>query len=130
MTDLTNAEAICFWEGQIWVTVQEGLLHFLFENKGSTYDGKGSKMLNALSQHCCPDSVANAFTTLLSLFNDSMGELEEIMAFCSHFDGMVDNMAQCKIVIPPILMVMFFFCLLHSCYNDLLEQFWSCYKSL
>jgi hypothetical protein len=27
-------------------------------------------------------------------------------------------------------MVMFFLCLLHSCYNDLLEQFWSRYKSL
>jgi hypothetical protein len=123
VTDLTNAKASCFWEGQIWVVVQEGLLHFLFENKGSMYDGKGYEMLDALNQHCRPDSVSNAFSTLLLLFNDSMGESEETMAFHSHFDGIVDNMAQCKIVIPPILMVVFFLCLLHSCYDDLLEQF-------
>jgi hypothetical protein len=110
--------------------VQEGLLHFLFENKGSLYDGKGFEMLDALNQHCRPDSVASAFITLLSLFNDNMGELEEIMAFHSHFDEMVNNMAQCKIVFPPILMVMFLFCSLHSHHNDLLEQFWSHYKSL
>jgi hypothetical protein len=59
-----------------------------------------------------------------------MGELEEIMAFRSRFDGMVNIMAQCKIVIPPILMVRFFLHLLHSCYNDLLEQFRSRYKPL
>ncbi len=89
--------------------VQEALLHFLFESKGSMYDGKGFEMLDALNQHCCPDSGTNAFTTLLSLFNDNMGETEEIMAFCSCFDRMVTNMAQCKIVIPPILMVIFSF---------------------
>jgi hypothetical protein len=93
-------------------------------------DSKGFEMLDALNQHCRHDFVANAFTTLLSLFNDNMGESEEIMAFCSHFDGMVNDMAQCKIVIPPILIVMFFLCLLHSCYDDLLEQFQSRYKSL
>jgi hypothetical protein len=130
VSDSRNVEASCFWEGQIRVAVQEGLLLFLFENKGSMYDGKGFEMLDALNHHCCPDTNANAFTTLLSLFNDNMGELEEIMAFRSCFDGMVNNMARCKIVIPSILMVMFFICLLHSCYNDLLEQFPSCYKSL
>jgi hypothetical protein len=36
-------------------------------------------MLAALNQHCRPDLVANAFTTLLSLFNDSMGASEKIM---------------------------------------------------
>ncbi len=50
-------------------------------------------MLDALNQHCRPDFVANAFTTLLSLFNDNMGKSEEIMAFYSHFDGMVNDMA-------------------------------------
>jgi hypothetical protein len=50
-------------------------------------------MLDALNQHCRPDSVVNALTTLLSLFNDSMGVLEDIMAFCSCFDGMVNDMA-------------------------------------
>ncbi len=92
VTDLRNAEA-SFWEGLIWVAVQEGLLRFLIENKSSMYDGKGFEMLDALNQHCRPDSIENAFTTLLSLFNDNMGELEEIMAFHSCFDGMVNNMA-------------------------------------
>jgi hypothetical protein len=43
---------------------------------------------------------------------------------------MVNNMAHCKIFLPPILTVMFFLCSLHSCYNDLLEQFCTRYKSL
>jgi hypothetical protein len=71
--------------------VQDRSLHFLFENKGSMYDGKDFEMLAALNQHCHPNSVANAFTTLLSLFNNSMGASEEIMDFCSQFDGMVND---------------------------------------
>ncbi len=43
---------------------------------------------------------------------------------------MVNDMARCKIVIPQILMVMFFLCSLHPCYDDLLKQFRSRYKSL
>jgi hypothetical protein len=76
VTDLTNAEASAYWEGKIRVTVQDGSLPFLFENKGLMYDGKGFEMLAALNQHCCcPDSVANAFTTLMLLFNkNSMGK--------------------------------------------------------
>jgi hypothetical protein len=79
-------------------------------------------MLAALNWHCCPDSVANAFTTLLSLSNISMGVSKEIMAFCSQFNGMVNYMARCRIFLPSILIVMFFLCSLHSCYDDLLEQ--------
>jgi hypothetical protein len=112
------------------VAVQDGSLRFLFENKEWVYNGKGFEMLAALNQHCHPDSVANAFPTLLLLFNDSMGVSEEIMAFCSWFDGMVKDMALCKIFLPPILIVMFFLHSLHSCYNDCLEQFCSRYKSL
>ncbi len=93
------------------------------------YDGKGFKMLSALNEHCRPNSVANAFTTLMSLFNDSIGESEEIMVFRLQFDGMVNDMVWCKVVIPQILMV-FFLRSLHPCYNDLLEQFRSHYKSL
>jgi hypothetical protein len=130
VTDSTNAEANAYWEGQIRLAVQDGSLHFLFENKGSMYDGKGFKILAVLNQHCCPDSVANAFTTLMSLFNDSVGKLEEVMAFWSRFDGMVNEMSRCKNFLPPVLMVMFFLCSLHSHYDNLLEQFCSCYKSL
>ncbi len=77
MTDSTNAKASAYWEGQIRVAVQDGSLRFLFENKGSMYDEKGFEMLAALNQHCSPDSDANVFTTLMSLFNDSMGESEK-----------------------------------------------------
>ncbi len=130
MTDSRNDKASAYWEGQIRAAVQDGSLCFLFENKGSMYDGKGFKMLAALNQHCRPDSVANAFTTRMLLFNVIMGELEEFMAFRSRFDGMVNNMSRCKIILPPILMVMFFLHSLHSHYDDLLEQFCSHYKSL
>ncbi len=112
------------------MAVQDGSLRFLFKNKGLMYNRKSFKMLSALNQHCRPDLVPETFTTLLSLFNDSMGESEEIMAFRSRFDGMINNMACCKIAIPPILTIMFFLRLLHSCYEDLLKQLWSCYKSL
>jgi hypothetical protein len=78
------------------------------------YDGKGFEMLAALNQHCHPDSVANNFTNFLLLFNNSMGVSEKIMAFCSQFDGMVNNMAHCKKILPPILIMMFFLRSLHS----------------
>jgi hypothetical protein len=112
------------------VAIQDGSLHFLFENKGLMYDRKGFEMLAALNQHCHPNSVANAFTTLMSLFNNGTGELEEIIVFRSRFDKMVNNVSHCKIILPPVLMVMFFPRSLHSFYGDLLEQFCSCYKSL
>ncbi len=87
-------------------------------------------MLAALDQHCRPDTVANAFTTLMSLFNDAQGNSEPIMEFCSCFGGMVMDMMQCKIVVPPIFLMMFFLCALHGCYTDLLEQFCSRFKVL
>ncbi len=65
VTDSRNAKASAYWEDQIRVAIQDRSLCFLFENKGSMYDGKGFKMLAALNQHCCSDSVANAFTTLM-----------------------------------------------------------------
>jgi hypothetical protein len=39
ITDDRNADASAYWEGQLRVAVQDGLLKFLFENKGSVYDG-------------------------------------------------------------------------------------------
>ncbi len=60
--------------GQTRVAEQDGSLHFLFENKGSFYHGKGHEMLVALKQNFCPNMVSNAFTTLMSLFNDVQEE--------------------------------------------------------
>ena len=125
ITDDRNAEASAYWEGQLWVAVQDGSLKFLFENKGSVYDGKGFEMLAALHCHYHPDTVANAFSTLMSLFNDSMDDSEDIIAFRSRFDGMRNEMSRCKVVIPHLLMVMFFLRSLHSRYSPLLDQFWS-----
>jgi hypothetical protein len=56
------------------------------------YDGKGFEMLAALNLHCRPDTVANAFSTLMSLFNNSMGNSEDILAFRSWFNGMINEM--------------------------------------
>jgi hypothetical protein len=81
ITDSWNAKVGTYWEGQVRVAVQDGSLHFLCENKGSMYDGKGFEMISVLNEHCRPDSVANAFITLMSLFNDNMGKSEEIMVF-------------------------------------------------
>jgi hypothetical protein len=87
-------------------------------------------MLAALNQQCHPDLVANAFTMLMLLFTNNMTKCKEIMAFCLHFEGMVNDTAQCKINIPRILLVMFFLQSLHPCSNNLLEQFCSWCKVL
>ena len=87
-------------------------------------------MLVVLNQHCRPDSVANAFTTLMSLFNDVRSDSESILEFCSCFDGSVMDMSQCKVITPPILLVMIFLCILHLHYSDILDQFHSRYKAL
>jgi hypothetical protein len=104
------------------MAVKDGSLWFLFNNKGMLYYGKGFEMLAALNQNCRPDTVANAFTTLMSLFNDVQGDSEPIMEFRSHFVGMVMDMTRCKIMIPPILLVMFFLCALHGRYLFIVEM--------
>ena len=85
--------ASLFWEGKIWTAVCEGSLRFLFENKGTLYHGKGFEMLAVLDQHCRPDTIANAFGTLMSLFNNAQGPSELVLEFCSRFDGMVLDMS-------------------------------------
>jgi hypothetical protein len=77
-------------------------------------------MLVSLDQHCHPDTVANVFTTLMSLFNKVQGESEPIMEFCSRYDGTIMDMSQCKFFIFPILLVMFFLWAFHGRYMDLL----------
>jgi hypothetical protein len=109
---------------------QEWGLCFLFENTGSRFHGKGFEMIDVLNRHCHPDSVTDAFTTLMSLFNDVQGSAEPIVEFRSHFDGMVLDMSRCKVVIPPLLLVMIFIPSLHSRYFDILDQFRSQYKDL
>jgi hypothetical protein len=130
VTSLSNQMASLFWEGQIRVAVWDGSLCFLFENKGTLYHGKGFEMLAALEQHCRPDTVSNAFTTLMSLFNVVQEDLEEVLQLCSRFDGLVMDMSCSKIILLPILIVMLFIRALHSRYLDILAQFCSRYKVL
>ena len=89
---------------------------FLFKNKGTLFHGHGFEMLAALMQHCRPDLVSNAFSSLLSLFNDVQGETESIIEYCSRFDGLTLELSQCKVTIPSFLMVMLFLRALHSQY--------------
>jgi hypothetical protein len=65
--DAENLEASRAWEGQLHLAIKEGSLRFLFENKGSLFHGCGFEMLDTLIQHCHPNTVSNAFTSLLSL---------------------------------------------------------------
>ncbi len=123
ITDSRNAEASAYWEGQLRVALQDGSLCYIFKHMDLMYDGKRFEMLAALNLHCCPETVPNAFKTLMSLFNDNMGDSEDTLAFRSRFDGMMNKMSRCKIVIPQILMVMFFLRSLHSHYSPLLNQF-------
>ncbi len=69
-TDATNADASQAWEGQLCLAIKDGNLCFLFEKKGTQFHGHGFDMLAVLTQHCWPDTVSNAFASLLSHFND------------------------------------------------------------
>jgi hypothetical protein len=83
VTTPSNVPASLFWEGQIRSAVREGSLWFLFDNTRSLYHGKGFEMLAVLNQHCRPDTIANAFSTLMSLFNNVQGHLEPVLEFSS-----------------------------------------------
>jgi hypothetical protein len=78
---VSNLKASCLWEGQLHLTVKDGTLHFLFENKGDIYNGCSFEMLIALNAFCRTKSVPNAFFSLLSIFNELQGNDEPIVAF-------------------------------------------------
>jgi hypothetical protein len=116
------------WEGQLRLAIKDGSLLFLFENKGDIYNGRGFEI--ALTQHCRPDLVLNAFTSLLSLFNDVQGNDEPILQYWSWFDSLIMELSCCKVAIPQMLLVMLFLWAIHSCYLELLHQFWTRFKSI
>jgi hypothetical protein len=118
------------WEGQIFLAVKNGSLRFLFENKGDLFHGRGFEMLSTLNQHCRPNTLSNAFSSLLSLFNEVQGDNKPILEYRSCFDGLILDMSRCKVAIPQILLVMLFLRALNSRYSTILDQFWSCFKSL
>jgi hypothetical protein len=87
-------------------------------------------MLATLHQHCRPDTVSNAFFSLLSLFNEVQGDSKPILEYRSCFDGLILDMSRCKASIPQILLVILFLRALNSCYSTILDQFRSRFKSL
>jgi hypothetical protein len=113
-TILGNQEASWVWEEQLHLTVWEDTLWFLFKNKGSQFHGWGFEMLATIMQHCCPNTLSNAFTSLLSLFNNVHGEFKSILEYWSQFDGLTLKLAWCKVMIPSILLVMLFLRALHG----------------
>jgi hypothetical protein len=129
-TTSSNFEASHLWEDQLCLAVKDGKLCFLFKNKGNIYNDRRFKMLAALNAYCRLDFIANAFSSLLSIFNELQGDNKPILAFRSCFDGLILEMACCKVVIPPLLLVMLFLRALHSCYSDIVEQFQTRHKSL
>ncbi len=87
-------------------------------------------MLAACNAYCHPNSIANVFSSVLSIFNKLQGKNKPILAFCSYFDGLIFEMACCKVVMPPLLLVLLFLRALHSCYLDIIERFGTQHKSL
>jgi hypothetical protein len=128
--DVGNREASCVWEGQLRLAVQGGTLRFLFENKGTLFHGRGFEMIDMLILHCRPDSVTNAFHSLLSIFNNVQGDSESLLEYRSRFDGLTLELQRCKVVIPPILLVMLFLRMLHSRYVAIVDHFWSRSKDI
>jgi hypothetical protein len=129
-TSLSNQEVSRAWEGALQAAVKDGTLRFLFENKGSQYHGHGFVMLSTLMQHCRPDTVSNAFTSLLSMFNDVQGESESIIEFRSCFDGLNLELSRCKVLLLHILLVMLFLRALHSRYLALFNQYRTRFKPI
>jgi hypothetical protein len=67
------------------------------------FHGRGFKMLATLMQHCRPDTVYNASTSLLLLFNNVQGESKSILEYQSRFTGLTHELAWRKVIIPLIL---------------------------
>jgi hypothetical protein len=120
-TDLGNQEASQVWEGQLHLAVRDGTLWFLFKNKGTQFHGRGFEMLATLMQHCCPDTVSNAFTSLLSLFNDVQGESESILEYWSQLNRLTLELMRGKVMTPSILLVMLFLHALHGRYSVIVD---------
>jgi hypothetical protein len=125
ITDACNALASQFWEGQLQTSLKDSLVWFLFENTGSTFYGKGFKMLQFLEDNFCLPLISNTFTTLPVLFNTTQGDKEGLHEFCARFKGHVNAPSQSSVAIPLILQVMLFLQALHFCYQDLITQFTS-----
>ncbi len=61
ITDTTHSLASQYWEGQLWMVVQDGPVRFLFDNTGVLYFGHGFEMVAVLEAYFKPDTFSHAF---------------------------------------------------------------------
>jgi hypothetical protein len=78
----------------------------------STIPSNSWAIPNLQNAYCCPDFVSNALSSLLSIFDELQGNDKPIVAFWSRFDSLILEMARCKVIIPPLLLlvVVLFLC--------------------
>ncbi len=122
ITDTTNSLARQYWEGQLWMAVQDGPVWFLFDNTGDLYFGRRFEMLAAHEANFKPATFSHAFATLLSLVNDKQAE-EGIHEFRACFEGHLHNMSRLTVSIPPVLQAMLFLRTLHCRYKAIIDLF-------
>ncbi len=53
-----------------------------------------------------------------------------MLSFCSQFDGLILELAHCKVIIPPLILVILFLRALHSRYSDIVKQFRTWHKPI
>ncbi len=129
ITNTTNSLASQYWEGQLWMAVQDGPVRHLFDNTGDLYYGRGFEMLAALEANFKPATFSHTFATLLPLVNDKQAE-EGIHEFRAHFEGHLHYMSWSFVRIPPILQAMLFSRALHPRYKAIIDLFASKQKDI
>jgi hypothetical protein len=113
ITDSWNVKASAYWEGQIRVAVQDGSLHFLFENKGAMYNmmGRASRWLVCLIGTAAP-------TPLLTFLLPSCCVSTTVWA-SQKKSWLSDRDSTAWLMTWPSANLHS----LHSCYDNLLAQF-------
>jgi hypothetical protein len=69
-TDAANSLVSQYWEGQLRMAVQDGLVQFLFDNTGDIYYGCRFEIA-FLEAIFCPNTFSRAFAALISLVNNT-----------------------------------------------------------
>jgi hypothetical protein len=120
VTDSTNLEASRMWEGQLCLAVKDGLLRYLFENKGDLYNGRCFEMLAALSQHCRPVWLQMLLPHVSCYSTACRGTMSQSYNIGLALTASLWSSWTARLLSP----------LIHSCYSDLLDQFCTRFKSI
>ena len=105
ITDTTNSLASQYWEGELWMAVQDGSVRYLFDKTGDLYYGCRFEMLAALEANFKPATFSHTFAVLLFLINSKQSE-EGIHEFWVCFEGHLHDMSQPADSIAQILQAM------------------------